>query len=77
MRLDRSCAPLLRGPTAAKLKKQYQCANQLGIPFTAVIGESEAERGTLQLKDMNSGEQSELEVAAAVSRLREMAEGLS
>ena len=64
-------------PTAAKLKKQYQCANQLGIPFTAVIGESEAERGTLQLKDMNSGEQSELEVAAAVSRLREMAEGLS
>lgn len=56
-------------PEAAKLKKQFQFANALKIPFTAVIGEKEAENGTLNLKDMESGEQQELTVEEAIVRL--------
>ena len=57
-------------PEAAKLKKQFQSANTLGIPFTAVVGSDEAARGTLQLKQMATGEQVEVDVAAAVARIR-------
>ncbi len=62
-------------PEAAKLKKQFQNAHNLGIPFTAVVGESEASRGTLQLKHMASGEQVEVDVAAAVARIRRAGRG--
>lgn len=62
-------------PSPAKLKKQFQSANTLGIPFTAVVGESEARAGTLQLKDMESGEQVEVDVAEAVRRVRERVAG--
>ncbi|MGE3166641.1 MAG: histidine--tRNA ligase [Planctomycetota bacterium] len=57
-------------PEAAKVKKQFQYAGSAGIPFTAVIGATEAARGTLNLKDMASGEQSELTLDQVVARLR-------
>jgi len=57
-------------PSAEKLKRQFQSAHQLGIPFAAVIGESEAARGTLMLKEMASGEQVEVDVGAAAARIR-------
>ncbi|MGA1201377.1 MAG: histidine--tRNA ligase [Planctomycetota bacterium] len=62
-------------PQAAKLKKQFQAANALGIPFTAGGGRDEAARGTLQLKEMGSGEQVEVDVAEAVRRIRAGVEG--
>ena len=56
-------------PTAAKLKKQFQFANNLQIPYTAVIGEEEERTGTLQLKVMESGEQFQLSFEDAVKRI--------
>ncbi|MCM1032965.1 MAG: histidine--tRNA ligase [Odoribacter sp.] len=56
-------------PDASKLKKQMNYANNAGIPFVAIIGETEAANGTITLKDMSAGTQSTLtveEVAAAV-----------
>jgi len=41
-----------------KMGKKLNYANKLGIPFVAVCGESEAENGTVTLKDMETGEQS-------------------
>lgn len=56
-------------PSAAKLKKQFQFANNLEIPFTAVIGEEEERAGTVQLKEMASGEQAQLSVEDAIKRI--------
>lgn len=56
-------------PDASKLKKQMNYANNAGIPFVAIIGETEAANGTITLKDMKAGTQSTLtveEVAVAV-----------
>jgi len=43
-----------------KLGKQFDYANKLGIPVCVVIGEREVEKGTVQIKNMTSGEQIEV-----------------
>ena len=58
-------------PTAAKLKKQFQFANNAAIPFVVIQGSDERERGTVTLKDMAAGDQQELEVDRAVEWVRE------
>ena len=44
-------------PDASKMKKQMQYANQKGIPFVAMTGETEMAAGKVMLKNMTSGEQ--------------------
>ena len=44
-------------PDATKIKKQMQYANQKGIPFVIMTGETEMAEGKVMLKDMTSGEQ--------------------
>jgi histidyl-tRNA synthetase len=44
-------------PDAAKLKKQFAYADKKGIPFMAVLGETEISEGTVALKDLRTGEQ--------------------
>jgi histidyl-tRNA synthetase len=44
-------------PDAAKLKKQFAYADKKGIPFMAVLGETEIADGTVALKDLRTGEQ--------------------
>ena len=44
-------------PESAKMKKQMNYANAKGIPFVAMVGESEMESGTIAVKDMTTGEQ--------------------
>ncbi len=58
-------------PDAAKMKKQMSYANQRGIPYVAVVGESEMEKGVISLKDMNSGQQETLSPEALYGRLSE------
>jgi len=48
-------------PEAAKIKKQMDYANKRGIPYVAIIGESELQKGTYILKNMLTGEQEERE----------------
>lgn len=48
-------------PEAAKIKKQMDYANKRGIPYVAIIGESELQKGTYILKNMLTGEQEECE----------------
>ena len=47
-------------PEAAKLKKQFQYANRMNIPFVVVIGPEELEKGIFSLKNMVTGEQQEM-----------------
>ncbi len=56
-------------PDAAKLKKQFGHADSLGIPFVAMVGESEMAEGLIGLKDMKSGEQVRVTVGELVERL--------
>lgn len=44
-------------PEAAKMKKQMKYANGKAIPFVAIIGEDEMQKGELLLKNMENGEQ--------------------
>ena len=56
-------------PDEAKMKKQMTYANAAGIPFGAIIGETELEAGTITLKDMVSGTQEQLTIDKAIERL--------
>ncbi len=45
-------------PDAAKMKKQMNYANKRQIPFVVLVGEEEMKNDTYTLKNMNTGEQS-------------------
>ena len=44
------------------LKAQMKYANKIGAAYTLIIGDSEVEAGRAQLRDMQSGEQTEVEL---------------
>ena len=44
-------------PDAVKMAKQFKYADDKGIPFVAIIGESEMKQGIITVKDMKTGEQ--------------------
>ena len=44
-------------PDSAKLKKQFDYADRKSIPFLSINGESEMQAGTVQLKNLSTGEQ--------------------
>ncbi len=48
-------------PTSAKMKKQMTYANKRGVKNVIFYGEAEKEKGVLQVKNMESGEQSEIQ----------------
>ncbi len=78
---ERYCLPLLKKlraaginteiyPEAAKMKKQMGYADKKGIPFVVIVGENEMQRATVSLKDMASGEQTELRPEELIEKLR-------
>ena len=52
------------------LKNQFKHANRIGAAKTIVIGESELESGKLTIKDMESGEQTEVAIDGIVDALK-------
>lgn len=56
-------------PDATKMKKQMQRANDLAIPFVAIVGEEEMKQGRLTLKNMTDGTQSLLTPDEAIALL--------
>ena len=57
-------------PDDAKMKKQMNYANKRGIPFVVLAGESEMDKNTFTLKNMNSGAQDEVDITALIESLR-------
>lgn len=53
-----------------KMGKKLNYANKLGIPYVAVCGEEEAQNGTVMLKNMITGEQTSMNIDAAIALLR-------
>lgn len=77
---ERYCLPLLKElraaginaeiyPEAAKMKKQMGYADKKGIPFVALVGENEMQVGVVSLKNMTTGEQTNVTVAELVKTL--------
>ena len=53
-------------PDTVKMKKQMAYANAQHIPFVALVGESELAENRLTLKNMETGEQQQLSIEAAL-----------
>ena len=56
-------------PDSAKMKKQMGRADALGIPFVAIVGETEMAQGKMTLKNMHTGEQSFLTPSEAIAAI--------
>ena len=59
-------------PDADKLGKQLRYASSLGVPCVAVLGEEEAAKGQVGIKDMKSGEQRSVMRAEAAEFVKGM-----
>lgn len=57
-------------PESSKMRKQMGYANDNGIPFVAIIGETELANGTIMLKDMNLGTQQPLTIDEVIENLK-------
>ena len=57
-------------PDSSKMKKQMGRADSLGIPYVAIIGETELANNTVTLKDMITGNQEELSVDNLITKLK-------
>lgn len=57
-------------PDSAKLKKQFKYADDRNVKFTAIVGESEMEKNEVTLKNMESGEQTPVNVDELINRLK-------
>ena len=53
-----------------KIKKQFQYANRLNIPYVIVIGEDEIKENKVSLKNMESGEQKILDIEDAIKEIK-------
>lgn len=52
------------------LRKQFEYANSLSIPFVAIVGEREAKGGAVTLRNMSDGKEESVPLGVAVSRLK-------
>ena len=57
-------------PESAKMKKQMEYANRRGIPYVVIIGSNELAQGIATVKNMRTGEQSEVAFAELVNALQ-------
>lgn len=57
-------------PNISKMQKQMKYANDKGIPYVIVIGDTEMQTGKLALKNMQSGSQTELTFEEIIKELK-------
>ena len=57
-------------PESSKMKKQMEYANRRGIPYVVIIGSNELAQGIATVKNMRTGEQSEVAFAEIVNALQ-------
>jgi histidyl-tRNA synthetase len=57
-------------PESGKMKKQLGYADNLGIPFVAMVGESEMNADVIALKNMKTGEQVSVTLAQLIAQLK-------
>ena len=58
-------------PEAVKMKKQFAYADKKGIPYAVVVGTEELAKGAYGLKNLRTGEQEALSLAAIIEQLKQ------
>ena len=58
-------------PEAVKMKKQFAYADKKGIPYAVVVGTNELASGQYGLKNLRTGEQEALSLAAIIERVKQ------
>lgn len=53
-----------------KFKKKMEYANKIGVPYLIIIGEEEVQNNTFTIKNMQTGEQSTLNLAEIINHLK-------
>lgn len=53
-----------------KMGKKFSYADKLGIPYVVVVGEDEVKLGKFKLKNMETGDQAELELSEIIGKLK-------
>ncbi len=59
-------------PDNAKMKKQFGFADDMAIPFVAIIGESEIKENKITLKEMATGTQEMLSIDEAIAQINSL-----
>ncbi len=59
-------------PKSTKMNKQMKYANDRGVKFVAMIGENEINNQTIRLKQMDSGDQWDLDLDGATLKINEL-----
>ena len=57
---------------ARSLKAQFKYANKIGARFVAILGDEELERGEVKLKDMETGDEGYVPIAALGNRVQQI-----
>ncbi|MBL4669936.1 MAG: ATP phosphoribosyltransferase regulatory subunit, partial [Flavobacteriales bacterium] len=57
-------------PSAAKMKKQMNFANNKGIKYVVLVGSNEIESGKLTVKNMETGEQESLTIDELINMIK-------
>lgn len=57
-------------PESAKIKKQFTYADKKQIPFVIVLGDNEIKEGKVALKNLETGNQEMMDIAAAIELLK-------
>lgn len=57
--------------TEAKLDKQLKYADKKGVRWFLIIGPDEAQKGTVIVKDLKTGDQEDLQLSSLITKLRE------
>jgi histidyl-tRNA synthetase len=60
-------------PEPSKVQKQMRHANQLGVPFVAIVGDDELQTHSVMLKNMESGEQQSMTVDEVIKSIGQRA----
>ena len=67
--LVRSGVTNMLGPASKSLKAQLRQAGSMRVPYAAIIGEREAESGTVTLRNMSEGTQQEVGMGELAGRV--------
>lgn len=59
-------------PDNAKMKKQFGYADDMAVPFVAIIGDTELKENKITLKEMVTGQQEMLSVDDAIARINSL-----
>ena len=57
-------------PESAKMQKQMKYAHANGVKWVAMIGEDEIENNTIRLKNMESGDQDDLDLKILINKVK-------